>query len=94
MELLPRSELLVIALFGGLLAHMRWAYRAATTNEGPFWLWSTSPKTTVDRLARYSLFVWVGSCLVILLPIKLEVAVGIETAVLLAHLMVFEFRSS
>jgi hypothetical protein len=92
METISRPELMVWVLFLGGLAHIRAAYRVAVGNEGMLWLWTRPSRTRIERLARYSFYVWVGSCAALLLPLPANIAIGIVATVLFAHLITFSFR--
>ena len=91
MDVMPRPELLLAALFVGVLAHIRAASRVLG-KEGMLWLWTQPVHTAAERRARYTFYAWMLSCLVVLLPMPVKIAIAILTSFLFVHLMVLTSR--
>jgi hypothetical protein len=86
-------KLFACLLFVGLLMHLRRADEVAH-GDGIFWLWKSVPKTIGEHYARYSFYVWLGSCLLAFAPIDLRLAGGISCGVMFLHTIILSYRSA
>jgi hypothetical protein len=65
---------------------------SARGDEGMFWLWTNPVRSRAEAYARYSFYAWLGSCVVLLPPIGMTVAIWIWGLTLLIHSMVLSYR--
>ena len=83
---------LAAGLFTGLLIHNRASIRAARVDESMWWLWTKRPESRVEQWARYTFYLWLASCLILLAPIEPAISLGITTGFAFVHVLVLVFR--